>query len=74
MKSKVGISSEKVEYARSLARNIAKDVQDFVDNYTTVAVLVTPTILTKKNMAAATLVAADVPQDAKPLPESSRVQ
>ena len=38
MQSKVGISSEKVEYARSLARNIAKDVQDFVDNYTTVAV------------------------------------
>ena len=38
MQSKVGISSEKVEYARSLARNIAKDVQYFVDGYTTVAV------------------------------------
>ena len=38
MHSKVGIDSEKVEYARSLARNIAKDVQCFVDNYTTIAV------------------------------------
>jgi beta-lysine 5,6-aminomutase alpha subunit len=38
MHSKVGIDSEKVEYARSLARNIARDVQGFVDNYTTVAV------------------------------------
>lgn len=38
MHSKVGISTEKVEYARSLAKNIAKEVQSFVDNYTTVAV------------------------------------
>ena len=38
MHSKVGIDSKKVEYARSLARNIARDVQCFVDNYTTVAV------------------------------------
>ena len=38
MHSKVGIDCNKVEYARSLARNIAKDVQSFVDNYTTVAV------------------------------------
>lgn len=38
MHSRVGIDSRKVEYARSLARNIARDVQGFVDNYTTVAV------------------------------------
>ena len=38
MHSKIGIDREKVEYARSLAKNIARDVQSFVDNYTTVAV------------------------------------
>ena len=37
-KSKVGINFEKVEYARGKARNIANQVQDFVENYTTVAV------------------------------------
>ena len=37
-KSKVGIDFEKVEYARGIARNIANEVQDFVGNYTTVAV------------------------------------
>lgn len=38
MHSKVGIDTKKVDYARSLARNIAKDVQRYVDDYTTVAV------------------------------------
>lgn len=38
MHSKVGIDREKVVYARSLAKNIAQDVQSFVGNYTTVAV------------------------------------
>ena len=37
-KSKVGLDFEKVEYARGLARKIADGVQDFVGNYTTVAV------------------------------------
>ncbi len=36
--SKVGLDFQKVEYARGVARNIANQVQDFVGNYTTVAV------------------------------------
>ena len=38
MKSKLGLDFKKVEYARSLAHNIASDVQNFVESYTTVAV------------------------------------
>lgn len=37
-KSKLGIDFKRVEYAKSLARKIAVDVQNFADNYTTVAV------------------------------------
>lgn len=37
-KSKVGIDFGKVEYARSLAKQIADAVQEFVEQYTTVAV------------------------------------
>jgi beta-lysine 5,6-aminomutase alpha subunit len=37
-KSKIGLDFEKVEHARSIARHIANQVQDFVDGYTTVAV------------------------------------
>ncbi len=37
-KSKVGIDFKKVDYARGLARRIADDVQQFVEQYTTVAV------------------------------------
>ena len=37
-KSKVGIDFEKVQYARNIAGKIAAKVQNFVDNYTTVAV------------------------------------
>ncbi len=37
-KSKVGLDFTKVEHARSVARNIAGQVQDFVEGYTTVAV------------------------------------
>ena len=37
-KSKLGLDFEKVEYARSLAKGIAEDVQAFVEQYTTVAV------------------------------------
>ena len=37
-KSKIGLDFEKVEHARSVARRIADQVQDFVGNYTTVAV------------------------------------
>lgn len=37
-KSKVGIDFSKVEHARGLARRIADDVQQFVEQYTTVAV------------------------------------
>ena len=37
-KSKLGIDFKRVEYAKSLARKIADDVQNFADNYTTVAV------------------------------------
>ena len=37
-KSKLGLDFEKVEYARSLAKGIAQDVQTFVEQYTTVAV------------------------------------
>lgn len=36
--SKLGIDFKKVEYAKGLARNIAEEVQVFVDRYTTVAV------------------------------------
>ncbi|MBR4583945.1 MAG: lysine 5,6-aminomutase subunit alpha [Bacteroidales bacterium] len=36
--SKVGLDFEKVEYARGKAKEIANQVQDFVENYTTVAV------------------------------------
>lgn len=36
--SKLGLDFNKVESAKRLARNIASDVQKFVDNYTTVAV------------------------------------
>lgn len=38
VKSKLGIDFQKVKYAKELAGNIATDVQNFVDNYTTVAV------------------------------------
>ena len=37
-KSKVGLDFNEVEHARSVARNIAQQVQDFVEDYTTVAV------------------------------------
>ena len=37
-KSKLGLDFTKVEYARGLAKNIAEDVQAFVEQYTTVAV------------------------------------
>lgn len=36
--SKLGLDFKKVEYAKQVARNIADDVQGFVDQYTTVAV------------------------------------
>ncbi len=36
--SKLGLDFNRIEYARGLAGKIAIDVQDFVDNYTTVAV------------------------------------
>lgn len=36
--SKLGLDFEKVAHAKSVARNIAADVQKFVDGYTTVAV------------------------------------
>ena len=36
--SKIGLNFEEVEYARGKAREIANQVQDFVENYTTVAV------------------------------------
>ena len=36
-KSKVGIDFKKVDYARGLAKRIADDVQQFVEQYTTVA-------------------------------------
>lgn len=38
IKSKLGIDFERVAYAKSIARDIASEVQQFVDNYTTVAV------------------------------------
>ena len=38
MESKLGLDFQKVEYARSLAKGIAEDVQAFVEQYTTVAV------------------------------------
>lgn len=37
-KSKLGIDFNKVKHARSIAKNIANDVQSFADKYTTVAV------------------------------------
>ena len=37
-KSKLGLDYNKIEKARGLAKNIAFDVQNFVDSYTTVAV------------------------------------
>ncbi|MFA6712744.1 MAG: lysine 5,6-aminomutase subunit alpha [Bacteroidales bacterium] len=38
MQSKLGLDFKKVDYARSLAKNIADNVQTFVESYTTVAV------------------------------------
>ncbi|ACR79667.1 lysine 5,6-aminomutase subunit alpha [Kosmotoga olearia] len=38
MKSKLGLDFKKVEYARNLAKDIAADVQQFVDKHTTVSV------------------------------------
>jgi len=38
MQSKLGLDFKKVDYARSLAKNIADDVQTFAESYTTVAV------------------------------------
>ncbi len=38
MESKLGLDFEKVAHARKLAKNIADGVQEFVDQYTTVAV------------------------------------
>lgn len=38
MNSKLGLDTSKVAYARKLAAGIAKSVQDFADDYTTVAV------------------------------------
>ncbi|MDR2065009.1 MAG: lysine 5,6-aminomutase subunit alpha [Prevotellaceae bacterium] len=37
-KSKTGLDFEKVKHAKQVAKNIANDVQKFVENYTTVAV------------------------------------
>jgi beta-lysine 5,6-aminomutase alpha subunit len=37
-KSKIGLDFEKVKHAKQVAKNIANDVQKFVENYTTVAV------------------------------------
>ena len=37
-KSKIGLDFQKVEHARNIAKKIADQVQDFVGNYTTVAV------------------------------------
>ena len=36
--SKLGLDSKKIAYARELAAQIARNVQDFADGYTTVAV------------------------------------
>ncbi|MDR1792642.1 MAG: lysine 5,6-aminomutase subunit alpha [Bacteroidales bacterium] len=38
MSSKLGLEIEKVNYAKQIAKNIATDVQQFVERYTTVAV------------------------------------
>ena len=38
MQSKLGLDFKKVEYAKSIAANIAGSVQSFVEAYTTVAV------------------------------------
>ena len=38
MKSKLGLDFQKVARAKNIAKNIAYDVQNFVENYTTVAV------------------------------------
>ena len=37
-KSKIGLDFNKVDSAKNLARQIAEDVQNFVNQYTTVAV------------------------------------
>ena len=37
-KSKLGLDFDKVRHAKEVARNIAVDVQKFVEQYTTVAV------------------------------------
>ena len=36
--SKLGLDQKKIESARQIAKNIADEVQDFVNQYTTVAV------------------------------------
>ncbi|MFA6368688.1 MAG: lysine 5,6-aminomutase subunit alpha, partial [Bacteroidales bacterium] len=36
--SKLGLDFKKIDYAKQIARNISKDVQTFVDSYSTVAV------------------------------------
>jgi len=38
MQSKLGLDFKRVEYARQIAKSIADDVQNFVSNYTTIAV------------------------------------
>ncbi|MCI2082348.1 MAG: lysine 5,6-aminomutase subunit alpha [Bacteroidales bacterium] len=38
MENKLGLDFKQVEYARSLAKKIADDVQEFADQYTTIAV------------------------------------
>ncbi|MDO4726456.1 MAG: lysine 5,6-aminomutase subunit alpha [Porphyromonadaceae bacterium] len=38
MQSKLGLDSQKIALAKQIAKNIANDVQTFVDDYTTVAV------------------------------------
>ncbi|MBI9036376.1 MAG: D-lysine 5,6-aminomutase subunit alpha, partial [Bacteroidales bacterium] len=37
-KSKLGLDFEKIGYAKQISKDIAENVQKFVDNYTTVAV------------------------------------
>ena len=38
MQSKLGLDSQKISHAKQIAKNIANDVQNFVDGYTTVTV------------------------------------
>lgn len=38
MQSKLGLDSQKISHAKQIAKNIAGDVQNFVDGYTTVTV------------------------------------